>query len=170
MLSDTDKDDVNREVEREAYRATLAPSRSKSERLKTFLNTSLGLWLLSAVFLSGLTAGTAKLFDSLQAQAAREARRTALHDELLIRYMRMYGADHYQNADQFGLQIQKSEERYLTIFLRARRPPTVGGGAAFAELETVDLYLEVERTSDNQEVKRLAQNVWKLASRVEVTS
>jgi len=164
MLTEADKEDIAREIERERYRSTLTPSKSRQERLWEFLNTSLGLWLLSAVLLSGLTAGTAQLVDWLHKRSELDKQQVALHDELLVRYMRMYTADGFQNAEQFGLFFEKNEDQYLSIFLKSRQAPRGAPGSIYSERDTADLFLEVERTTSDPNVKRLAQNVWKTAA------
>lgn len=69
---------------------------SRRARLMHFLNTSLGLWILSSLFLSGLVAG----FGHLQAYLGRvEQRRTAIEkltSQIAIRWG--YASELLQNA------------------------------------------------------------------------
>jgi len=73
MLAEPDKERIRaEEVFRQEVARSLKVPLSRVQKLFTFLNSSLGLWLLSAVFLSGFSAAYSHWRDHREAQIQRE--------------------------------------------------------------------------------------------------
>lgn len=74
MLSDSDRDRIRlEEIFREEVRKGLQRPKTPREKVYDFFNSSLGVFVLSAIFVSGLSAAATEWFESHQKQAqARE--------------------------------------------------------------------------------------------------
>jgi hypothetical protein len=170
MLNSELRKKIETEVEAERYRESLQPQLGQKERAWKFLNSSFGLWFLSAIVVSGITAATTSYLQLQQEARVKQALDLTLRETLAMRYLRMYEASHgYPNDEAFGVFVAENEPQYLSLFLATQqRNDSDDDIGHYLSIETSQLMLRFELGDYSEQTKRLAGNVRKIAVATEV--
>lgn len=159
MLTEEQKAAIRDEVDAEAYRATLQKRKLSQIPVWEFANSAFGLWLFSAVVVTGLTAGVTRYIEY---QNERELKRqciSQLQGELLARYDQLFMlAGMHHNKDFINAAMSGGrKQKYLSIAVGPRVVGTPFSEQPFSVLPITEMLRQIQNSVKDDKVRTAAK-------------
>ena len=158
-LSEEQRAKIRARVAAETYRSSLQKRRLSEITAWEFANSAFGLWLFSAVVVTGLTTGVTKYLEHSRQRELKQQCFSQLQGELLARKDKLYiVAGIHQNADFLAAAMSGGrKQKYLALAIGPRLIGIPFDLQPFAGLPSSELLRIVENSVKDTKTRDAAR-------------